>query len=230
VAAACLETARELATLGEAKVVGLGLPEIVSPEGEITSSANWELDAAELRRRLGEVAPVHIESDVRAAALAEARWGAGAGLVRFVYLSVGTNLAAVLVVDGIPHPGRTGAALVLGAPPVEELAGGAALSAGGHHPDALQTLEDPSCAGLVAAAATALGDEMARVVNLLDPAAVVVGGSLGLHPGYRRQWVEQMRKAVWHPPAAEVPVLVAGLGAEAGMVGAALAAWERKAR
>ena len=52
---------------------------------------------------------------------------------------------------------------------------------------------------------------MARVVNLIDPDAVIVGGPLGLDPTYRRQWVEAMRSL------GVVPAVVA----RAGRAGAA---------
>lgn len=44
--------------------------------------------------------PVAIDNDVHAATLAEQRWGAGRGVNDFVYLSVGTGLAAGLVCNG----------------------------------------------------------------------------------------------------------------------------------
>ena len=60
-----------------------------------------------------------LESDVRAAALAEARFGAGPGARRSSSSIVGTGASACLVVDGDPYAGAHGEAIVLGAPPVE---------------------------------------------------------------------------------------------------------------
>jgi predicted NBD/HSP70 family sugar kinase len=111
---------------------------------------------------------------------------------------------------------------VLGVPPVEDVAGAHALArlSGTTAQDALAS---PDCAAGVAAAARALGEEMARVVNLIDPDAVIVGGPLGLEPGYRRQWVEAMRSSVWYRPSSLVPVVPAQLRSDADLVGAALA-------
>jgi predicted NBD/HSP70 family sugar kinase len=112
---------------------------------------------------------------------------------------------------------------VLGVPPIEEFAGAHALGrlSGA---TAEETLAQTRCADLVAHAARMLGEEMARVVNLIDPDAVIVGGSLGLHPTYRRQWVDAMRSAVWYRPSSLVPVVPAELRTDAELVGAALAA------
>lgn len=44
--------------------------------------------------------PVALDNDVHAATLAELRWGAGGGAQDFVYLNVGTGLAAGLVCNG----------------------------------------------------------------------------------------------------------------------------------
>jgi predicted NBD/HSP70 family sugar kinase len=64
---------------------------------------------------------------------------------------------------------------------------------------------------------------MGRVVNMIDPDAVIVGGPLGLDPIYRRQWVEAMRSSVWYRPSSLVPVVPAQLRSDAELVGAALA-------
>jgi fructokinase len=59
--------------------------------------------ASELVGRLG--VPVTIDTDVNAAAIAESRWGAGAGLDNLCYLTVGTGIGAGLLIDGRPVHG-----------------------------------------------------------------------------------------------------------------------------
>ena len=60
---------------------------------------------AELASRLGDVA-LGVDTDTDAAALAEARWGAGLGRSVVAYLTVGTGIGGGLVVDGRVVHGR----------------------------------------------------------------------------------------------------------------------------
>lgn len=60
----------------------------------------------ELRCRL----PVRIANDANVAALAEARWGAGAPYRNIFYASLGTGIGTGMVLDGKLYEGRTGAA------------------------------------------------------------------------------------------------------------------------
>jgi glucokinase len=85
-------------------------------------------------------------------------------------------------------------------------------------------LTDPAAAAVVEDAARRLGLALAMLVNALDPGAVVVGGGLGLDDRYRALAVTAMREAIYDADARELPVLPAALGADAAVIGAALAA------
>src|SRR5262245_11724437 len=63
------------------KVAGIGLcvAELVDLDGNVTSGHTIKWDGWPIRERLSRIAPTVIESDVRAAALAEAIYGAGRG-------------------------------------------------------------------------------------------------------------------------------------------------------
>jgi len=63
-------------------------------------------------------APVHLENDANAAALAESRFGAGRGVRHLVYLTMSTGVGAGLVLDGRLYRGSGGAGEV-GHMPVE---------------------------------------------------------------------------------------------------------------
>jgi glucokinase len=218
----CRDIASELATSQRVHHIGLAVPEIVDRNGAIQSCASWDWRGVDVESTLGSVAPTLVQADVRAAAFAEAHVGAGHGLECFVYVLVAAGISAVIVRHGVPWAGRCGAALVLGVPPVEDVAGAHAL-ARLSATTAEDALTSDACAAGVAAAATRLGEEMARVVNLIDPDALIVGGPLGLDPGYRRRWVDAMRSAVWYRPSSLVPVVPAQLRSDAELVGAALA-------
>lgn len=211
VLADCVALAERLG--GDGVPVGVGICEVVGRDGQLATAetVDWrDLDAA------GAFAggAVTVESDVRAAALAEARFGAGAGLGSFLHVVVGTGAAACLVLGGRPHPGEHGNAIILGAPPVEEVAGGATLG---------ERVHDPA---VRAEAAAAVGRVLAVLVNALDPAAVVVGGGLGASDGFADGIASALRPAIWCEATRGIAVVPSALGERGGVIGAALAAAE----
>ena len=117
-----------------------------------------------------------------------------------------------------------GCAIGTGAPLVEQWSSGLALARRSGHPTAEAALADPACDELVEDAASRLGLVLASLVNALDPGAVVIGGGLGLHDGYRARVEAALRPAVYDPEARGLPVRPAALGADAPVIGAALAA------
>ena len=54
--------------------------------------------------------PVRVDNDANAAALAEAKWGAGRGYSNFFYATVGTGIGTGIILDGKIFHGKTGAA------------------------------------------------------------------------------------------------------------------------
>jgi glucokinase len=97
--------------------IGLGIPGLIDPlEGVGIASVNlkWR-DApvkAALENRLG--LPCAIENDVKVAALAEARYGAGRGFQNLVYVSIGTGIAAAVLLDNTLYRGPNGMAGEIG--------------------------------------------------------------------------------------------------------------------
>jgi glucokinase len=230
--------------------VGLAVPEIVDPGGRITSGGvipQWDkLAVAEL---LAAAAPVRIESDVRAAALAEAVLGDGQRLSYFIYVTVGTGISYCLVRDGTPVPGIRGGALNIGTSVLadfpgtdhgvptelvlEDTASGAALVrryvAGGgtatRAEEVLAAARDGSelATSIVQAGARALGTAIALLVNLLDPEAVIVGGGLGsAETDYWASAVTWARRRVYSDAARSLPIRHAQLGPAAGVIGAGI--------
>ncbi len=64
--------------------------------------------ARRIEKRYG--LPTRLVNDANAAALAEARWGAGKGHASVFYVSLGTGIGTALVLQGRIHQGRTGGA------------------------------------------------------------------------------------------------------------------------
>lgn len=228
--------------------LGLGVCELVSPHGNVTSAYNFDWRHLPVRQRLAEVAPAVIESDVRAAALAEARYGAGKVFSLFCYVTVGTGISSCVVQGGTPLAGARGNALVLATMPLtttctacgailhpvlEEFAAGPALLARYHQAGgralpngqalfAAVTDGDTLAVEVVRSAGEALGNSVAFLCNVLDPAAVIVGGGLGLAGGlYWEAFVAATRAHIYAEDTRALPILPAALGIDAGLIGAA---------
>jgi glucokinase len=201
---------------------GIAVCELVDPSGRVCSAETIDWREVDL------LASFHwVESDVRAAALAEARFGAGRDEPDFLYVSVGSGISHCLMTGGEPRLGVRGSAIGTGAPLVERWSSGLALARRTRHGSAEEALADPAAADVVEDAAQRLGLALAALVNALDPGAVIVGGGLGLHDGYRARVEAALRADVYDPRARGLPVLPAGLGADAPVIGAALAAAAR---
>ncbi|MEV6910154.1 ROK family protein [Amycolatopsis sp. NPDC051071] len=169
--------------------------------------------------------PIAVGTDAKAAALAEWRWGALADADPAVFLSLGTGIAAAVLVGGRLLAGANGAAGEIGynllspqdtdgfaggAAPLEEAVGGRGL--GGR---ASVLLGRPVTAGelfglakenaqakeLVTAALDELSMHVANLAITLDPQRIAVGGGLVrsadvLLPALR----ERLAQAVPFPP------------------------------
>src|ERR1700694_53944 len=64
--------------------------------------------ASEIAQHYG--VPVVVDNDANAAALAEARWGAGRGYRNIFYATIGTGIGTGIIFDGHIYHGKTGAA------------------------------------------------------------------------------------------------------------------------
>jgi glucokinase len=224
VLADCIALAEELAEGHGGIPIGMGVCELVDRDGRTRSAVTVDWRDVDLAAAFGPLGRAAIESDVRAAAVAEARFGAGRGAQELLYVTVSTGISHCLVVDGRAYAGARGNAICTGAPPLEDVASGLALARAGHRERAQDVLADPALGGVVASAAAALGTGLAGLVNALDPGALVIGGGLGLAERYRGLAIAAMRPLIFAENTRDLPVLPAELGADAGVIGAALAA------
>ncbi len=256
-----IELIRSLADEGAAlraqpQRAGIGLAELVSPEGKVLSAAtiDWlRLNPIEQVASATGIGGI-VEADVRAAALAEARYGAGWGKRAFLFVTAGTGISASLVLNGTPYTGARGltgtfassptltplsGGNLIDGPPLELHASGPAIvkryrdvqpEFHGTARDVLAMADasDADAHWIVETAGIALGAAIAQLVNTLDPELVVLGGGLGTTEGlYRRSIETTLRRRVWSEFHREVPLVSAQLGVDAGLIGAA-AATERQ--
>jgi glucokinase len=226
--------------------VGVSVPELVDLDGLVATDVVVPGLTGDLKE-WAEIGVECVESDVRAAAHAEARVGAGRGFPSFGYMSIGTGISSTFVLDGVAWAGAHGAAILLGSGPfgpklrpdgrpysLEELASGPAMVAayralGGRARTAQEVLDrydsDPLATQAVVEAGSAAGHGAALLVNVLDPHALVVGGGLGCVDGPYWQCLKAAARAqIWADAARRIPLLRSGLGPDAAAIGAALRA------
>jgi len=104
----------DTSSLNQIAAIGVCAPGPLNPRtGVIINPPNLPLwhnyPLAEEMRRVYSV-PVRVDNDANAAALAEAKWGAGRGYRDFFYATVGTGIGTGIILDGRIFHGRTGAA------------------------------------------------------------------------------------------------------------------------
>lgn len=237
--------------------IGVGLCELVDSNGRILSANCVPWQDQPVRQRLSHLAPIGIEADVRAAALAEALFGAGKSFKQFLYVTVGTGISCCLVLDGKPFAGARGATGTMASSPLnvvcekcghvnhrtlEEIASGPALvnRLNERAPGSAKSGEDVLAAAssgqtdaceVVCSAGEALGGTVGLIVNVLDPVAVVVGGGLGLSEGlYWDTFIASTRRHIWSDANRALPIVHAAAGQDAGLIGAAAVAWKSASR
>ena len=248
-----LAAARELiartstARGGRLLAVGAASPGIVLEEGVLLAPnvPGWEeLSLPALLRESLAVGGVSFMTDAKAAALAEARWGSLRDADPGVLLSLGTGLAAGVVIDGDVLNGASGAAGEIGyllrgtgdeagasrgRAPLEEAVAGRAIGERGSRllgesltAEQVFSSEDPRARALVSDALAELAVHVANLAILIDPARVAVGGGL---MGSGRRVLDalgaRLRDAVPFPPEL-VPARFGPDGALRGAVALAL--------
>jgi predicted NBD/HSP70 family sugar kinase len=231
--------------------VGMGVAAPVEPDSGTVHVAgilpSWGgIDpAAEMAARLG--LGVQLENDANAGALGEHRFGAGRGARDMVYVRLAAGVGLGLILNGHPYRGGAGLAGELGHVAVAD--GGPICRCGNRgcletvaSPPAVARLLEQNRGGpvtvsqllelveagdrgarrAVADAGAAVGDAIAAVVNLLNPALVVIGGELA---GAGDVLLDPIRGAIERravpPAAATVRVTAGALGELAEVLGAA---------
>ena len=202
---------------------------------------------------------VFVDRDTAMAAIAEGRVGAARGARDFIYVTVSTGLGGSIVSGGRMLRGATNTAGEIGHWPVafqldtsrdaaadlprcgcgsfgcaESFAAGRNMAEAYGVADAAEVFAaaargDDRATTIVTRAERALGNLAVGLVNVLNPALIVVGGSVAeKQPAHV---LDPMRRAIteraFRAPAGAVRVVPAELGGDVGMLGAVFAAGER---
>lgn len=187
-----------------------------------------------LHQRFG--AEVILRNDAAAAALAEARLGAGRGAGRFAYLTVSTGVGGGVVLDG--RLLRSGDGLAghvgfmsspLGDDPcgsgrrgtVELVAAGRAIARAAGTPDARAAFAagTPAAAAAIERSARAIARLCADLRAIFGLDRIAIGGSVGLAEGYLPRVIEHL---AGEPALFRVDLVPAALGQDSALLGALL--------
>ncbi|MCB9450676.1 MAG: ROK family protein [Anaerolineaceae bacterium] len=188
--------------------------------------------------------PVYIDNDVKAAAFAELRCGAGRGYQNIICAAVGTFVGGALILDGRVVNGANGLAGHLGqlvdygtGVYLEDVAGGVPLGKRAIKHGLLQpgqTAEDlfkqartghtPS-QQFIHNTGRALGYALAGLAHFIQPDVILIGGSVGLQPEYLEAINAGLQEKLltnWR----SIRALPMQLGTDAGQIGAGLRVFE----
>jgi glucokinase len=237
---------REL-PLDDVIAVGFGVPARVDQRtGHVLGAVNIPIHAVDLRtemRRRLEL-PVGVENDANAAGYAEFRLGAARDADSMIILTLGTGVGGGVVIDGRLFHGWAELGHVVIVEDGEPCPG--ACTGRGHiEAYCSGTAADRLAARTLGAGATArdlvaqrhpalaevghhLGVAIGSLVNVFNPQVVVIGGGFGvaafdlLLPSVRPAVVREALA----PAGEELEIRLAELGAEAGLIGAGLVAFE----
>lgn len=214
--------------------------------------------AENLLRSHGSLLPglvVVADNDGNASTFGEAWCGGGRGVSDLVMMTIGTGLGGGILVDGkLLHGARAGGAeighmiLVPDGLPcncgqlgclesyVSGTALGKAAARAGHWdpaPSSHQLFDlarqgDPQALGLIREMAEHLGVAVVSLINMLDPARILLGGGVGEQgdlflPMVREAVSRRYGERGWDPDSIQMAVL----GEKAGMIGAAGLVFER---
>jgi len=200
--------------------------------------------AAELGQRLR--LPVIVDNDANLGALAERQWGAGAGFDELVYVKLHSTVGAAFISNGRLTRGAVGGAgeighLVMDANgPLCRCGNRGCLESYVGLPTMMRALEhgygdritlrdvitkawqgDRGCIRALSDAGEMAGRAVGMLCNILNPAAVVVGGALAAAGELLLRPLRESAASTSLPPAdSHVQIRAAALGAQACALGA----------
>ena len=205
----------------------LALPGLVDPVAGtlfVAPNLHWfdaDIASATERLALPPALTLTVDNEANLAALAELRLGAGQGLSSFVYVSGGIGIGAGVVLDGRVARGAHGFAGELGHVVVDP--DGRPCSCGAR--GCLETIAGADGHATAEQLADALAAALRSVVHVIDPEAVLLGGTFAARgddfaTAVRERLHASTLGARWSP----CDVRAAALGADATLIGAATVA------
>lgn len=237
--------------------VGMGAVGLIDPDGVVRAAPNLGWDEVPIRAMLEEEIqlPLVVRNNTQAMAAGELRFGSIAD-EDAVYVYVGTGIGAALIGPEGVREGAHGAAGEIGhlvvpggtactcgkigcletvaaEPAIARAAGTAPPGQGDYKREVRRLVEeakrgDAAARAVVARVADDIGHALAQVVEIIDPGAIVLGGSIAQAGELFLDPVGQaMHASAFAVRGRRVPVRQASFGRDAGLIGASAVALER---
>ncbi len=236
--------------------VGFGVPSRLDrATGTIQGSVNIPLEGLDLRARMAQRfgLPVTVDNDANAAAYGEFHSGAGRDVPNMVMLTLGTGVGGGVVIDGnlyrgwaefghivIEFDGIPCQGTCTGRGHLEALVSGTAATrlarvefgsaVDSHRLVRLAIEGDARAVEILTGIGRRLGAGIASLVNIFDPDLVVIGGGFAAAGDFLLDPArEVMKRDTLAPEGGRVRIVRAELGTTAGLIGAALLAFDAAA-
>ncbi|NEP15730.1 MAG: ROK family protein [Leptolyngbya sp. SIO4C1] len=251
VIAAIVNAVAQLDPTREATAIGLGMPGPADRAGRVAQISinldGWlEVPVADwLEAQTGY--PVTAENDANCAAIGEAWLGAGRQFQDWILLTLGTGVGGAIFLNGQLFTGHSGAAGELGLITIDP--NGPVCNSGnsgsleqhcsmralqretGQSPQQLAEAAragNPDAIALWQQYGRLLGAGIANHLYVLTPEAVVLGGGMSaLAPLFMTALSAEIEARVLLPSRAHLQILIAELGNQAGLIGAAKLAFSQ---
>jgi predicted NBD/HSP70 family sugar kinase len=187
-----------LAQRPEAKLAGIGIsmPGVISnDQTSCVRSNRFDWNNVPLAQMVATrvSAPVWLEDDTNAYAIAQQLFGLGRQHRNMTVLAVGVGIACAQIIEGKLYRGANGAAGKMGHSLFERDGRPCECGKGPTELRSALVAEDPVAVGLVEEAGRCIGTALANITNVTDPEVIVAGGeavSLGDH------FLRPLRKAL----------------------------------
>ncbi len=236
---------------GEAQAIGVGMPGPVDVTGRVSLIAinlsNWQMVAVADWLEAKTKKPVILANDANCAGLGEAWLGVGCQFPNLILLTLGTGVGGAVILDGKLFVGSRGIGAELGlitlnpdGPPcnsgnqgsLEQYVSVQAIRRRtGLEPRELDTRArsgDTEALAFWRDYGRDLGAGLASLIYVFDPDVVVLGGGISASAEFLLPTVQaEVHRRVFYSAHSGLQILVATLGNQAGMVGAAKLAWQQ---
>ncbi len=234
--------------------IGIGIPALMDRDGRLVLAPNLGWRDTPIRARLEAAlgAPVYIDNDTKAAAMAERLFGACRDVEDFVYLTGHSGVGGGLVLGGRLYRGAQGFAGEVGHVTVEPdgrpcgcgkrgcletyVSESAILAQAAERGRAFPDLwaltaaardGDPLVLTLLDEVGGRLGFALSHLVNLMNPAMVVLGGNLSIAAGVFLPALNRaLDRHALEPLRRDLRLLVSPLGPDAVPMGGIALAME----